>query len=85
MVNLTKYLGTYEEYRIKLKNYGVKWTSTATAFNGFLSVFSKQHNTLPQYIKDIQPHLTASERVFVKFLAVTGLRSASLSRSLKMC
>ena len=84
MVNLAKFLGTYEEYKVKLKNYGIKWTSADTAFNGFLSVFSKQHNTLPQYIKDIQPHLTASERVFVKFLALSGLRMNEAVTSFNM-
>jgi hypothetical protein len=84
MANLAKYLGTYEEYKVKLKNYGIKWTSADTAFNGFLSVFSKQHKTLPQYIKDIQPHLTDSERVFVKFLAVTGLRKNEAVTSFNM-
>jgi hypothetical protein len=74
MVNLSKFLGTYEEYKIKLKNYGIRWTSTDTAFNGFLSVFSKQHNTLPQYLRDIQPILEPNERLFVKFLSITGLR-----------
>jgi hypothetical protein len=84
MVNLSKFLGTYEEYKIKLKNYGIKWTSADTAFNGFLSVFSKQHNTLPQYIRDIQPHLEPNERLFVKFLAVSGLRKNEALTSFNM-
>jgi hypothetical protein len=84
MVNLAKFLGTYEEYKIRLKNYGIKWTSADTAFNGFLSVFSKQHNTLPQYIRDIQPHLEPNERLFVKFLAVSGLRKNEALTSFNM-
>jgi hypothetical protein len=84
MVNLSKFLGTYEPYKAKLKNYGIKWSNEDTAFNGFLSVFSKQHNTLPQYIRDIQPHLEANERLFVKFLAVTGLRKNEAITSFNM-
>jgi hypothetical protein len=84
MVNLAKFLGTYEEYKIKLKNYGIKWTSTDTAFNGFLSVFSKQHNTLPQYLRDIQPILEPNERLFVKFLSLSGLRKNEAITSFNM-
>jgi hypothetical protein len=84
MVNLAKYLGTYEEYKIKLNNYGIKWTSEDTAFNGFLSVFSKKHDTLPQYIREIQPILQPNERLFVKFLAITGLRKNEAITSFNM-
>jgi hypothetical protein len=84
MVNLSKFLGTYEEYKIKLKNYGIKWTSEDTAFNGFLSIFSKHHDTLPQYIKDIMPLLKPNEQLFVKFLAVSGLRKNEALTSFNM-
>jgi hypothetical protein len=84
MVNLSKFLGTYEEYKARLKNYGIKWTSEDTAFNGFLSIFSKQHNTLPQYIKDTQLHLTPNEQLFVKFLSITGLRKNEALTSFNM-
>jgi hypothetical protein len=84
MVNLSKFLGTYEEYKVRLKNYGIKWTSADTAFNGFLSVFSKQFDTLPQYIRDIQSVLTDDERLFVRFLAVSGLRKNEALTSFNM-
>ena len=84
MVNLSKFLGTYEEYKSRLKNYGIKWTSEDTAFNGFLSVFSKQHDTLPQYLRDIQSILTPNEQLFVKFLAVSGLRKNEALTSFNM-
>jgi intergrase/recombinase len=84
MVNLAKFLGIYEEYKAKLKNYGIKWTTEDTAFNGFLSIFSKQHDTLPQYIKEIRPLLTSDERLFLKFLAVSGLRKNEALTSFNM-
>ena len=84
MVNLAKYLGTYEEYKARLKNYGIKWTSADTAFNGFLSIFSKKHDTLPQYIREIQPILHPNEQLFVKFLAVSGLRKSEAITSFNM-
>ncbi len=74
MVCLSRFLGCYEDYKAKLKNYGIKWSNTDTAFNGFLAIFNHKHDTLPQYIRDIQPILHDNERLFLRFLAVSGLR-----------
>ncbi|MCL2475592.1 integrase [Candidatus Bathycorpusculum sp.] len=75
MMCLAKYLGCYEEYKSKLKNYGIKWSNEDTAFKGFLSIFNKKHNTLPEYLKKVWLHLSNDEKILVKFLAVTGLRA----------
>ncbi len=74
MVALSKYLGCYEEYKIKAKSYGIKWVNNDNAFNGFMNIFSHQHETLPSYIKQVMPLLRDNERLFLKFLALTGLR-----------
>ncbi len=74
IVCLSKYLGCYEQYKMKLKNYGIKWTNEDTAFNGFLAIFNHKHDSLPKYIKEIQSVLCDNERLFVRFLAITGLR-----------
>jgi len=74
MVCLSKYIGCYEEYKIKLKSYGIKWSNEDEAFKGFLAIFSHKHDTLPDYVKEIQPHLNTNEKVLIRFLAVTGLR-----------
>jgi hypothetical protein len=84
MVCLSKYLGCYEEYKVKLKSYGIKWTSEDTAFNGFLSIFSKKHDTLGPWIKQIQPLISDSEKLFLRFLAVTGLRRTEAINSFNM-
>ncbi len=55
MVFLSKYLGCYEDYKAKLKSYGIKWCNGDTAFNGFLSIFSKKHDTLGAWVNKIQP------------------------------
>ena len=83
-VCLSKYLGCYEEYKQQLKSYGIKWATGNTSFSGFLSLVSKKHDTLPEYIREIKPHITASEYVFVKFVAVTGLRVSEAMQSFNM-
>jgi hypothetical protein len=74
MVCLSKYLGCYEEYKRKLKSYDIKWSNEDTAFNGFLAIFSKKHDTLGPWLKQIQPYLHDNEKLFIRFLAITGLR-----------
>jgi hypothetical protein len=53
VVCLAKFLGFYEPFKAKMKNYGIHWGNRDTAFNGFLSIFGKQHNTLPSLIQQI--------------------------------
>jgi hypothetical protein len=80
----SKYLGFYEEYKTKLKSYGIKWSNEDTSFNGFLAIFNHKHDTLPDWIKQIPPHLNESEKLFVKFLSVTGLRKSEGLTSFNM-
>jgi hypothetical protein len=84
MVCLSKYLGCYEAYRNKLKNLGIKWANPDTAFNGFLSIFNHKHDTLSLWIREVQPLLYDDERLFLRFLAVTGLRKIEAIASFNM-
>ncbi len=84
VVALSKYIGSYEEYKTKLKSHGIKWVNGDTAFNGFLSIFSKQHDTLGQWVQQIQPILAPNERLYVKFLAITGLRRTEAINSFNL-
>ncbi|MCL1978145.1 MAG: hypothetical protein FWG55_08635 [Candidatus Bathyarchaeota archaeon] len=84
MICLSKYLGCYDVYKAKLKNYGIKWTTEDTAFNGFLAIFNHKHDTLPDYIKEIHPYLSVNEFLFLRFLAVTGLRKGEGIESFNM-
>jgi hypothetical protein len=84
MVCLSKFLWCYEEYKLKLKSYGIKWSNEDTAFNGFLSIFSRQHDTLGPWVKQIQPLLHDSEKLFLRFLATTGLRKSEAITSFNM-
>ncbi len=74
MVCLSKFLGSYEEYKVKLKSYGIKWTNEDTTFNGFLRIFSKQHDTLGPWVKQVMAFVPDNEKLFLRFFAATGLR-----------
>jgi intergrase/recombinase len=84
MVCLSKYLGCYDDYKTKLKGYGIKWSNEDTAFNGFLSIFSKKHDTLGAWVKQIQPLISDSEKLFLRFLSSTGLRRTEAITSFNM-
>lgn len=84
MVCLNKYLGCYHDYKTKLKGYGIKWSNEDTAFNGFLSIFSKKHDTLGAWVNQIQPFVSDSEKLFLRFLASTGLRRTEAITSFNM-
>ena len=84
MANLSKYLGIYEQYKRQLKGYGIKWNNQDIAFNAFLAIFSKKHDTLPEYIKEITPLLYDNEKLFLRFLAITGLRKQEAITSFNM-
>ncbi len=66
--------GCYEEYKTKLKNYGVKWVNEDTAFNGFLAIFNHKHDTLGDWIKQVQPLFNDNEKLFLR-----GTKNAFIS------
>ena len=79
-----KFTGEYEEYRLRLRQHAVTFVNHNTSFKGFVSMLSKKHSDLPDYVAGIKPLLTASEFVFLKFLCVTGLRAAEAVESFNM-
>jgi intergrase/recombinase len=74
----------YDDYKTKLKGYGIKWNNADTAFNGFLSIFSKKHDTLGAWVKQIEPLISDSEKLFLRFLSSTGLRRTEAITSFNM-
>jgi hypothetical protein len=84
LVCVSKYLGFYEDYKAKLKGYGIKWNNEDTAFKGFLSIFSKQHDTLGFWVKQVQPILHYNEKLLLRFLSLTGLRKGEAVTAFNM-
>jgi hypothetical protein len=74
MVNLAKYLGCYEEFKVKLRNHGVKWISQDDSFNSFLRIVNNNHNNLGEWYTNAQNILRDNEKLWLKFNLLTGLR-----------
>jgi intergrase/recombinase len=74
MVNLSKFLGIHEEYKLKLKNHGIKWINNDDSFNSFLRIINNNHSNLGEWYKAAQSILRDNERLWLRFNLLTGLR-----------
>ena len=74
MVNLAKYTGSYQEYKTKLKNHGVKWVNHDDAFNSFLRIVNNKHSNLGEWYRTAQNILRDNEKLWLRFNLLTGLR-----------
>ncbi len=80
---LSKYLGLYQEFRNKLKSYGVK-RLRRDAFTSFLRILNNSNGEiLPWYRKAINS-LRSNERLYLRFVAVTGLRKNEAIQSFNL-
>jgi len=84
MVCYSKYASCYEEYKVKLKNSGIKWVTNDCAFNSFLRIVNNNHSDLGKWYSEMQNVLRDNERLFLKFALVTGLRKAEAIKSFNL-
>jgi hypothetical protein len=52
MVSYSKYASSYEDYKAKLKNSGIKWVSNDSAFDSFLRIVNNNHSDLGQWYSE---------------------------------
>jgi hypothetical protein len=74
MVNLAKFLGTYENYKAKLKQHGIHWVNNDNSFNSFLRIVNNNHSNLGTWYKNAQNILRDNEKLWLRFNLLTGLR-----------
>jgi intergrase/recombinase len=84
LVALSKFLGIYQEFCAKFRNHGIRWTSTDTSFNSFLSIVNNKHDTLATWLKESSKVLAENERLFLKFALLSGLRKSEAITSFNM-
>jgi hypothetical protein len=63
MVNLAKFLGTYEDYKAKLKQHGIHWTNNDNSFNSFLRIINNNHSNLGAWYSKAMEILRENERL----------------------
>jgi intergrase/recombinase len=84
MIAFSKYTSSYEEYKAKLKNSGIKWVSNDSAFDSFLRIVNNNHSDLGQWYSEMQETLRNNEKLFSRFVLVTGLRKAEAINSFNL-
>jgi hypothetical protein len=75
LVALSKYKGEYSEFHNRLKAHGIRWVST-DAFTSFTNMFNHNHDSLIQWYHDFSKFLKPNEQIWLKYLALSGLRRA---------
>jgi intergrase/recombinase len=79
LVALSKFLGVYEEFRAKMKSYGVKW-SYQNSVDSFLRMI-KARDGLIDWVKDCIEVLDEDQATFVKFVLLSGIRAGEAVNS----
>jgi intergrase/recombinase len=73
LIALSKYLGVYDEFSSKLKNYGIK-LSTPNTFSAFLRIMNGNSSDILKWYNEAKPILRDNERTFLKYLLCSGIR-----------
>ena len=84
MVSHAKYAQKYEEYKAKLKNSGIRWTTNDSACDSFLRIVNNNHSDLGQWYSEMQKIIRQEEKLYLKFVLTTGLRKAEAIKSFNL-
>jgi len=80
---LSKYLGMYQEFRNKLKDYGVK-RLRRDAFTSFLRILNNNNSDILNWYRKAVIKLRSNEQLFLRFAATTGLRKNEAIQSFNL-
>ena len=80
---LSKFNGTYEQFKGKLKANGVK-SARPNSLDAFLRILNATDSDILDYYKKIQPILRSNEQLYIKFLLRTGLRVSEAIHSFNL-
>jgi intergrase/recombinase len=81
LVILSKFLGNSQEFRSRLKDFDIKPTRPDT-LNAFLRILNVSNSDVINRYRSTIPILRENERVFAKFLLLSGLRTSEAINSL---
>jgi hypothetical protein len=73
LIILSKYLGVHKEFKQRLEEFGIKMYRP-DVFASFLRIYNNQVTDIDQWYSKAQNVLKPDERVWQRFLALSGLR-----------
>jgi len=84
IVALSKYLGIYEDFTLKLKQFGIHWSNGDNSFNAFMRITNNNHSSLGLWYKEVQTILRENERLYLRFTLLTGIRKSESQQAFNM-
>jgi len=79
LIAFSKYLGVYEEFKVRLKNYGIKLESP-NSFRAFVRMMEKKEGLI-EWVKDCLSVLNKDLTTFIRFVMISGLRKEEAVKS----
>ncbi|MDH5267908.1 MAG: integrase [Candidatus Bathyarchaeota archaeon] len=73
MIALSKYLGFYREFKDRIKDYGIKW-STSSSIDSFLRILKSNNKDILTWYQKAINVLNDDCSTYLKFLIISGLR-----------
>jgi hypothetical protein len=75
MLAVSAYLGVKEDYKAKLKQYGIKWVNNNDSLTAFTRILNGNNlKGLEKWYKEALKVLDNSEKLWLRFLALSGVR-----------
>jgi hypothetical protein len=83
LISLSKFLGVHKQFKSRLEEYGVK-IQRPDAFSSFLRIMNNHNSDLLEWNKKASEVMRPNERLFLKFLLLTGLRTGEAIESFNL-
>ena len=77
---LSKFLGTYSEFKARLAEHGFKW-ERSNGLRAFLRIFNASNNEVMKWYVEARGCLRENEALYTKFLLHSGLRVSEAIQS----
>ena len=83
LILLSKFRGSYSEFKVKLSEFGIKW-ERSNGLRAFLRIFNASNNNVMKWYREAQSNLRVNEVLFSKFLLYSGLRVSEAIHSFNL-
>jgi intergrase/recombinase len=80
---LSKYLGVYEQFKQRMKQYGLKWESQ-DSFESFLRIMDNKTPDVLGWFKQCMEVLDESYKTFLQFALISGMRRSEVVNSFNL-
>jgi intergrase/recombinase len=80
---LARYLGLIDQFKAALKAFGFKW-KRSDVITAFARIYCNHNNDLNEWVVEINKILRPNERLFVKYVKLSGLRKSEALESFNL-